>query len=349
MSHSPISVLQKLRIPTNSYIAAAQAAGSFRSECDVTKYNQLISQIVGDTVIFDEFPMAQMTFGYLVQELVRSHVAQTFTDIGPIKELAVEKAKKIVAEQPWHWPVDSGSKVDRLEEIRRFVSTFKEDTAKELLIEKIVEGFEVTRATAQSYIRQLEKGDDAPEAVKVQAAEPKVKINKGVEAAKLVQEHFDGTNKAALIAMISEQLSTTRGGAQTFFYAAVKNLDLSVKKQNPVQQSSTQERLKGILADDPTIDKNGFLVKAEELGIKRSTAQTYYYSLTSNMGVERKGTGTRGRKKVGEFSRAEQVQQFMAQFPELQKNEMIEKLSQHFNVSKLSAQSYYYAAKKADK
>lgn len=343
------AVLERLHIPTTSYIAAAQAAGSLRTECDLTRYNQLITDMVGFEAEFNDHAIAQMTFCYLVQEYVRSIKTEP-KSVTDLYDTAQEKARAFVSREPWHWAAENSTgKVTRIEEIRRFVSMFT-GVEKSLLIDRIAEEFEITRNTASTYLRQLEaeSTDTTPDSTPKEKAP---KINKGVEAAKLVEAHFNGSNKVEMIEMIVQKLNTSKGGAQTFFYAALKNLNLSIKKETKVKssQTTTQDRLKEIFTDNPNVDKNGFLDAAEEMGIKRSTAQTYYYSLTSNMGVTRKGTGTRGRKREGEKSRAEQVRDFVEANPTLGKAELIDALSTMFTVSKLSAQSYYYAARKAAK
>lgn len=348
MSHSAISAIAKLRIPTNSYIAAAQAAGAMRTECDHGRYDEYISKIIGKPHQSETYKEAQMTFGYLVQGIVRMHVCgfEIDKDIDTILICAQMQANKFIQDQPWHWPEteDGGGKVSRIEEVRRVVALF-EGIDRELLIERLAADFEVSRATAQGYLRQLDNEREPEEA----PVAPKVKINKGAEAAKLVEETYNGTNKSEVIAAIVAKLNTTKGGAQTFFYAAVKKLGLSTKAPEPEKASSTQEQLRAFIEADPSIDRKTFIEKAAGIGVKATTAQTYYYSITTSLGVERKGTGARGRKRSGSQSRIEQVIEVVKANSTLSKAEMIDKLSSQFTVSKVSAQSYYYAALKAIK
>ncbi|MNI65648.1 hypothetical protein D3C73_1211640 [compost metagenome] len=112
-------------------------------------------------------------------------------------------------------------------------------------------------------------------------------------------------------------------------------------------KETTQDKLRTIIEAEPAITRKGFIEKAAEFGVKATTAQTYYYALTASMGVERKGTGTRGRKREGATSRIDQVTAFVAENRGLSKAEMMTQLSEKFTVSKVSAQSYYYAALKA--
>lgn len=352
MSLSPISTLQKLGIPTNSYIAAAQAAGAMRGSCDQAKYDELIGQITGEPFQSGSYPLAQMLFGYLVQEIVRLDLQDQILDMDLIFDAANEKAVEFVATQPWHWPDDlADGRVCRLDEVRRFIDLF-ENPSREVLIERLSQDFEVTKATVQGWLRQIDAEDnfqeyEAEDTPAPKKAEPKIRINKGNEAIKIVERIYDGNNKAAVIDAIASELSTTRGGAQTFFYAAVKKLQLSVVKPEKAEaKETTQDRLKAIIENEPTIDRKGFIEKAGELGVKATTAQTYYYALTASMGVERQGTGQRGRKKGDGVSRIEQVTAFVEKHRAFPKQALLNKLSEEFTVSKVSAQSYYYAALK---
>lgn len=354
MSLSPISTIQKLGIPTHSYIAAAQAAGAMRASCDFERYCDLITKINGDDDHFKPttFPMAQMLFGYLVQEVVRAHLVegQDMELYLPVAfDIAREKATAFVDAQPWHWPESNNGdgKVTRLDEVRRYVAMF-EGISKDVIVNKLCEDFEVTKPTALGWLRSLSAEEDESAEPK-EKAEPKVKVaNKGAKAVDIVKEKYDGSNKAEVIDFIAAELATTRGGAQTFFYAAVKKLELTTTK--PVvsdAKETTQDRLRVIIEAEPSITRKGFIEKAAEFGVKPTTAQTYYYALTASMGVDRQGTGTRGRKREGAISRIDQVTAFVAENRNLTKAEIMTQLSEKFTVSKVSAQSYYYAALKA--
>lgn len=343
MSTPASTILNRLHIPVHSYIAAAQAAAAYRTEFDLHKYNTVLSELTGKEVQVDELPVAQMTFGYFVQELVRSMLSEPKT-VDELFTIATEKATTFVKREPWHWTSRDSARVTRIEEVKRYVAMFQ-SVDRQVLIDRLAEDFDISKPTAMTYLRQLDKEcedvNDEPKA----ASKPK--INKGAEAAKLMAAHFTGSNKEEMLQMIVKELDTSRGGAQTFYYAAIKTLGLAVDKSAAKGTTSTQEKLRPIIEQNPGIDKNSFIDAAEKLGIKRTTAQTYYYSMTAELGVTRVGTGTRGRKKAGGVSRAEQVVEFMKSHLGLAKNEMIVMLSEHFNVGKLSAQSYYYAAKNA--
>lgn len=353
MSSSPISTIRKLGIPTHSYIAAAQAAGAMRASCDFEKYKTLITKINGDDNHYmpETFPMAQMFFGYIVQEVVRAHVEGKNLDFHlPIAfDIALEKAVEFVDAQPWHWPESNNGdgKVTRLDEVRRYVAMF-EGISKDVIINKLCDDFEVTKPTALGWLRLLAAEEEDTDE---QQAEPRLKVkvaNKGAKAVDIVKEKYTGANKAEVIDFIAVELETTRGGAQTFFYAAVKKLELTTVKTIVADaRETTQDKLRVIIEADPTITRKGFIDKAAEFGVKATTAQTYYYALTASMGVDRKGTGTRGRKREGATSRIDQVTAFVAENRNLTKAEMMTQLSEKFTVSKVSAQSYYYAALKA--
>lgn len=346
---SAISVIQKLGIPTHSYIAAAQAAGAMRSKCDHEKYDELISKIVGSPVASSKsFPLAQTTFGYLVQEVVRADLQKQPIDPTALFTLAQQRADDLVRRQPWHWPEDAAGKVTRLDEVRRFLDMF-EGADRETILSRLSQDFEVAKPTAANWLRQIEAESAAePETEKtVKPAEKKPRVNKGEEAAKIVAEHYDGSNKADVVELIKIQLETTKGGAQTFFYAALRKFQMSTVTPTEQPKLTTQDKLKTILEATPDIDRKGFIEKAGEMGIKATTAQTYYYSLTASMGVERQAAPSRGRKKQGGVSRIEQVTSYVEEHRQLPKNILLQKLSEEFTVSKVSAQSYYYAALKA--
>lgn len=354
MTHPSISTLQKLGIPTHSYVAAAQAAGAMRVSCDYERYCDLITKINGDDDHYKPttFPMAQMLFGYLVQEVVRMHLApgENLDYHLPIAfDMAREKASNFVDTQPWHWPESNNGdgKVTRLDEVRRYVAMF-DGISKDVIVNKLCEDFEVTKPTALGWLRSLAAEEDETDEPKEKAA-PKAKVaNKGTKAIDIVKEKYTGANKAEVIDFIAAELETTRGGAQTFFYAAVKKLDMSTTKPIASEaKETTQDKLRTIIEAEPAITRKGFIEKAAEFGVKATTAQTYYYALTASMGVDRQGTGTRGRKREGATSRIDQVTAFVAENRNLTKAEMMTQLSEKFTVSKVSAQSYYYAALKA--
>lgn len=344
MSLSPISTLQKLGIPTHSYIVAAQAAGAMRFSCDQGKYEQMIALILGDHFETASLPQAQMLFGYLVQEIVRFDLQDKVIDLDAIFDIANERACEFVANQPWHWSTEIGVE-SQLEDVRRFLDVF-DNADPGTIIDRIADEFEVTKAVAQEWLKHL-KASDNVQVVEVPKAEPKARINKGAEAIKIVERIYNGSNKPEVIKAIAEELATTPGGAQTFFYAAIKKLQLSVAKPEQTEtKATTQERLKAIIEAEPTIDRKAFIEKAGEIGVKATTAQTYYYALTASLGVERQGTGQRGRKKGGAVSRIEQVTAYVEKHRAFPKQTLLNKLSEEFNVSKVSAQSYYYAALK---
>lgn len=343
MSLSPISTLQKLGIPTHSYIVAAQAAGAMRFSCDQAKYEQMIAQILGDPFETASLPQAQMLFGYLVQEIVRFNLQDKVLDLDLLFDIANEKACEFVATQPWHWSSDTNEE-SRLEDVRHFLDVF-DSADPETMVDRVADEFEVTKAVAQSWIKRLKAAGEATQAEVPK--EPKARINKGAEAIKIVERIYNGSNKPEVIKAIAEELATTAGGAQTFFYAAIKKLQLSVAKPEQTEaKATTQDRLKGIIEAEPTIDRKTFIEKAGEIGVKATTAQTYYYALTASLGVERQGTGQRGRKKGGAVSRIEQVTAYVEKHRAFPKQALLNKLSEEFNVSKVSAQSYYYAALK---
>ena len=344
MSLSPISTLQKLGIPTHSYVVAAQAAGSKRFTCDQRKYEEMIAQLLGESYETASLPQAQMLFGYLVQEIVRFDLQDKQLDMDVLFQIANERACEFVATQSWHWSAEVNED-SKLDEVRRFLDIF--DAAdNESILDRLAADFEVSKAVAQGWLKQLKA---SPEQANEPAAaqEPKVRVNKGAEAIKIVERMYDGNNKADTIKAIADELRTTAGGAQTFFYAAIKKLQLSIAKPDQAEsKATTQERLKAIIEANPEIERKAFIEKAGEIGVKATTAQTYYYALTASLGVERQGTGTRGRKKGGAVSRIDQVTAYVEQHRSFPKQALLNKLSEEFNVSKVSAQSYYYAALK---
>lgn len=348
---SPISILQQIGIPIHSYVAAAQAAGAMRASCDFERYCDLITKINGNADHFKPttFPMAQMLFGYLVQEVVRAHlVGENLELYLPIAfDVAREKATAFVDTQPWHWPESNNGdgKVTRLDEVRRYVAMF-DGISKDVIISRLCDDFEVTKPTALSWLRLLAGEEDQTE-VKPRLEKVKI-VNKSDKAVDIVRELFDGSNKNDVINHIIKKLATTHGGAQTFFYAAIKKLNLSPAKSTAqVAKQSTQDTLRLILEANPEITRKDFISKAEEVGVKPTTAQTYYYALTATLGVDRKGTASRGRKCEGATSRIDQVITLVSEHNNLSKQEIMTLLSEKFTVSKVSAQSYYYAAKKA--
>lgn len=346
MTLTPTEILKSLNIPIHSHIEAAQAVGNLRFSFDLHKYNEYLSKLSNIQIKYDNLPVAQMTFGYLVHDLVLSLNREPI----PMSELvnvANVKAVNFIAAQPWHWQSkESNTKITRLEEIRRYIAMFDCDD-RDVLAERIADDFDVNKATAIAYLRQLDKDSIESDTPQITPTAVKIKVNKGAEAAKLVEEFFTGTNKAEMLQLIIDKLNTTKGGAQTFFYAALKAQNKTIVKSTTTDERSTQDLVKSILIATPNMSKTEFVNKAIELGIKRTTAQTYYYALTAELGIERRGTNVRGRKKTGITSRSDQVIEIVKQNPTLDKKELIEMLSLQFNVSKISAQSYYYAARSA--
>lgn len=270
MPVSPSTVLKRLHIPMHSHIAAGLAASSYRNHYDLHKYNHALSELTASVVEFDELGVAQMTFGYFIQDLVQSMLTEP-RDVDDILVTATQKANAFVQREPWHWQSRDSARVTRLEEVKRYIAMF-EGVDRLTLIDRLAEDFDISKATVQTYLRQLDKVED--EVSDEPKPIPKPKINKGAEAAKLMAAHFTGSNKAEMIKMIVKELETSPGGAQTFYYAAIKTLNLTVDKGTKSGATgSTQERLKPILDANPSIDKTAFIDAAEQLGIKRTTAQ----------------------------------------------------------------------------
>ena len=275
MSHNPITEIQALGIPTTSFVKAAFAASEFRESSDLVRYNQLISQIAGTTFQTDEFPLAQMLFGYLVQEHVRNFRVPVPLDSFSVFELSLRRAKEFVQREPWHWseaPEDDNYRISNREEAIRIMQSLPEGTSRDIVVDAIVDKLEVSAATALSYIRAAVKEE------KVEAPAPKkAKINKKAASLEIVRAN-PTLDKRKLIEMISTQLDTTAAGAQTYYYAAIK--ELNVAPTGRKSRTNTKALVAQILDENPTISRVDFLEQAEvRFGVQVTTAQTYYYAL----------------------------------------------------------------------
>lgn len=276
--HNPIVQIQKLGIPVNSYIVAAQTAGDLRRTCDAIKYNELIAKVTGGPKPDHELPMAQSVFGYLVQEHVRNFIGTNDLKGDEIERLAFTRAQKLVKECPWLWSVDSDeesetSKITNREEALRIMKALPAGTDRSEVVKLIVERLEVTATTAQSYIRDAVKTDD----VVVAAASKEVKVNKKAAALEMVRENPTLTKKE-MIQLISTKLDTTTAGAQTYYYSAIKVL--GVAPPTATKKVNTKALVATLFDQNPDITKMEFLEQAEiQFNVQVSTAQTYYYAI----------------------------------------------------------------------
>lgn len=272
--HNPIVAIQQLGIPTHSYIAAAQAAGDFRESTDLIKYNELISKITGGAGEYEELPIAQMMFGYLVQEHVRNFIGTNQLCAEEVERLAFLRASNFVKAEPWHWSTEAEveQKVSNREAALRLIRLFDEDTKRDVIIQAIVDKLDVTEATAAGYIRSIVKDEEIQMKV-----EKKPKINKKAAALEIVRAN-QTLDKKTLIEMISTQLDTTAAGGQTYYYAAIK--ELNIQPAATKTKRNTKALLASILDENPTISRLEFIEAAEErFDVQVNTAQTYYYAL----------------------------------------------------------------------
>lgn len=274
--HNPIIQIQKLGIPTDSYIAAAVAAGDFRNSSDLVKYNSMITAITNAPSSIPELPLAQMYFGYLIQEHVRNFSGTNQLNKEEVERLAISRAEKFVLEQPWHWAEDAAEaandKVSNREEAMRIMRMFPDGTERSSIIAAIVNQLEVSEATAMGYLRTALKD----EAVEI-TVNKTPKINKKAAALELVRAnpHLD---KKTLVGMISKQFDTSPAGAQTYYYAAIK--ELKITPTAAPKRVNTKALVATILDENPNISRLDFLEQAEvRFGVQVTTAQTYYYAL----------------------------------------------------------------------
>lgn len=276
--HNPIVQIQKLGIPVNSYIVAAQTAGDLRRTCDAIKYNELIAKVTGGTQTTYELPMAQSVFGYLVQEHVRNFIGTNDLKGDEIERLAITRAEKLVKDCPWLWSVDTteeseSSKITNREEALRIMKALPEGTDRAEVVKLIVERLEVTATTAQSYIRDAVKTEE----VVVTAAPKEAKINKKAVALEMVRDN-PTLSKKEMIALISTKLDTTPAGAQTYYYSAIKTLNIAPPAT--VKKVNTKALVATLFDQNPNITKMEFLEQAEiQFDVQISTAQTYYYAI----------------------------------------------------------------------
>lgn len=282
--HNPITEIKKLGIPVNSYIVAAQAAGDFRRSCDAIKYNEFIAKITGDPIPTYNLPMAQCVFGYLVQEHVRNELQSLNRNSSEIWDLAVERGAKLVKDQPWIWAEEQNedtetSKITNREEALRIMKALPEGTPRAEIVKLLAERLEVTQTTAQSYIREAVKSEEV-----VVAAAPKVeKINKKEVAVEVVKANIDMAKKE-LIALLANKLSTTAAGAQTYYYSAIKQLEIAPPTKT--KRTNTKALVSTLFDANPNISKLEFLEQAEiQFNVQVSTAQTYYYAILKDRAV----------------------------------------------------------------
>lgn len=276
--HNPITQIQKLGIPVTSYIVAAQTAGDFRRTCDAIKYNELIAKVTGRLQPSYELPMAQSVFGYLVQEHVRNFIGTNSLNGEEIERLAISRAEKLVKDNSWLWAEDTdeeseSSKITNREEAIRIMKALPEGTDRSELVKLIVEKLEVTPATAQSYIRDAVKTEE----VVVTAAPKEAKINKKAVALEMVRAN-PTLSKKEIIALISDELDTSPAGAQTYYYSAIKVLNIAPPAAT--KKVNTKALVATLFDQNPNITKMEFLEQAEvQFGVQISTAQTYYYAI----------------------------------------------------------------------
>lgn len=276
--HNPIVQIQKLGIPVNSYIVAAQTAGDMRRTCDAIKYNELIAKVTGGPQTAYELPMAQSVFGYLVQEHVRNFSGTNDLKGDEIERLAITRAEKLVKNCPWLWAVDTteeseSSKITNREEAIRIMKALPEGTDRAEVVKLIVEKLEVTTTTAQSYIRDAVKTEE----VVVAAVSKEPKINKKAVALEMVRDN-PTLSKKELIALICSKLNTTPAGAQTYYYSAIKVLNIAPPAV--AKKTNTKALVATLFDQNPNMTKMEFLEQAEvQFNVQISTAQTYYYAI----------------------------------------------------------------------
>ena len=277
--HNPITAIQKLGIPTHSYIMAAMAAGDMRNHCDVVKYNNMITAITGSPSTIAELPQAQMLFGYLVQEHVRNFSGTNQLNKEEVEMLATRRATAFVAAEPWHWAEsateDADARASNREEALLTMKMFPDGTERPIIVTAIMNSLDVSQATALGYIRAAVKEDEVE--ITVTAAP---KINKKAAAFDIVKAN-PSLDKKTLIGMITSQLDTSPAGAQTYYYAAIK--ELNITPTAGTKRVNTKALVATLFDENPNITRIEFLEQAEvRYGVQVTTAQTYYYAIVAD-------------------------------------------------------------------
>lgn len=277
--HNPIAAIQKLGLPINSYIMAAMAAGDMRNNSDAIKYNNMIALITNKPSTIEELPQAQMLFGYLVQEHVRNFSGTNQLTQEEVEMVAARRAKAFVAAEPWHWASDAdlvaNERVSNREEATRIMHTFPDGIDRNIVVAAIVNKLEVSAATALGYIRAAVKDDEVEVTVAVVP-----KINKKAAAFEIVKAN-PSLDKKTLIGMITSQLDTSPAGAQTYYYAAIK--ELNITPTAGTKRVNTKALVATLFDENPNITRIEFLEQAEvRYGVQVTTAQTYYYAIVAD-------------------------------------------------------------------
>lgn len=174
---------------------------------------------------------------YVIEAAVSAHLAGTELDVKNLYATATVKAKKLVAEEPWHFakveidPIfdEDGNeqptrqrKGDKQRRAAELYEAKRNDLTQNEMIELFVNDLEMSKAGARTYVYNNKKVYGP---CKKDKAGRRSGPTKGQLALELYNENLKRKaplGKDELIEVLMKELGTTKAGATTQYYAARK-------------------------------------------------------------------------------------------------------------------------------
>jgi len=216
---------------------------SERNDLTIDQYIKGIQDIIGltDPPEAESYFYAKCLFRYVVQETIRSHIKDSMTNMDDILDMSIQKTYKYIEENPWSVTLfninhglqetdeideqtgeikaakPKGGKKDTTERI--FNELKSKGASRQAIIDAFVHETGMSKAGATTYFHALKKTLGFTESTQDKKS---AKGESKQEIAERLYEQSDDKSKTTMITLFTEQLGTSKLGAQTYYYACKK-------------------------------------------------------------------------------------------------------------------------------
>lgn len=267
---------QKKHDIPDSYIRATQHIGD--TNHPEGYYSKALHDITGRQVSFVSQREAKLTMMYFFATVLREKHKGLFS-INEILNTSKIKAEELIAKNPWmdtSQDEDGNVVVNAHEEIRRIYKNNRHQHTKSEIVEMINEAVEVKSTTLSSYLSSCKK-DFGP--CKGWKEDQRVKANGSTKLQDVLAAFATTTptTKPEAMELIHKTVETSAAGANTLYYAVVKELNLNISSPRSQKKSKQSMATDIVKAHIESLDKNDIIDKIIEItGTTKAGANTYY-------------------------------------------------------------------------
>lgn len=287
-----IKSLQSMRICTTSYIRGAQDIGALRESHDNDRYNQLLASWFDFHEPLDA-PLAELTVGYVTQDVIKVKIGKkVVTGLGELYRNAVAQASAFASVEPWHWVKDEEetltpvkhelSTMERIFVDRRLQLTTRE------MVKLFVDQFGTSSHSSRYHVMKLiEKHGPTKRLSDVDGESRPLHVR----MRKWVSDN-DVTNKtrSEIVEEMAKALNAKRTSVNSMITELIKEgvvTPVATKRKSPNrgspvnngQWATAREWALQQFSTNPSVSREQFIQSAVAVGLKHTTAVTYYSTL----------------------------------------------------------------------